>query len=417
MASALWGKAYFHDSFAGLLQQEPGGRCVFSYDPAYLAARHAAPIAHSLPLRVEPFRSESGLHAFFDNLVAEGWLKNLQARALGVDPDNRFALLLAFGRDLAGAVSIIDPAPRGDLRLDPRDPEAMAALASRASLSGIQRKLLLVADERGYRPAGPEELSTHIGKLPSGTLRDIVPLEFLTTLAVRALLPGDPTVEFEIAAIRGIAEPALVVRRFDRAPSGRKLHFEEFSQLLGRRSGDDKYAAGYEDMGRFIHDTPGCLAAETYRLYRRVLACLLVGNTDAHLKNFAMFHTRDGLRLTPSYDQVASALYPEFQTIALAIGGAPNLSLGALQPKHVVALGEGFGMNDQAILAAVTDIGGRLEAALEAVSAAAAVERPLKDELIERMRKRWNGSFASTGRLLSKRRGKGARRRSLRNRG
>src|ERR1700741_4082556 len=142
MAAALWGKVYYNDNlFAGELRQEPGGRCVFTYDTSYIEAKHPA-IAFTLPLRAEMYMSEQGLHPFFDNLVAEGWLRNAQARALKVDTSNRFALLLAFGHDCAGAVSVIDPAPASEPAIDMDDPVARAALSSRASLSGIQPKLL-----------------------------------------------------------------------------------------------------------------------------------------------------------------------------------------------------------------------------------------------------------------------------------
>jgi serine/threonine-protein kinase HipA len=122
----------------------------------------------------------------------------------------------------------------------------------------------------------------------------------------------------ELAAIAAIHEPALIVPRFDRSFTGKRLyHFEEFNQLLGRSAGDAKYEGGYEEMGRFILNTAGCVSAEADRLFCRILVCFLVRNTDAHFKNFAMFHTRDGLRLTPAYDLVASAVYTEYQSIAL----------------------------------------------------------------------------------------------------
>src|SRR6267142_1254882 len=127
MAAALWGKVYYDDLFAGELRQEPGGRCVFTYDATYLAAKHPR-VAFTLPLRAAPYISEQGLHPFFDNLVAEGWLRNAQARALKVDPNDRVALLLAFGHDCAGAVSIIDPAPLAEPSIDVADPLAVAAL-------------------------------------------------------------------------------------------------------------------------------------------------------------------------------------------------------------------------------------------------------------------------------------------------
>jgi serine/threonine-protein kinase HipA len=403
MAASLWGKVYYNDLFAGELRQEPGGRCVFTCDPAYLEAGHPS-VAFTLPRQTSPHVCEQGLHPFFDNLVAEGWLRNAQARALKVNPDNRFALLLAFGHDCAGAVSIIDPAPLTEPSVDVGDPTAMAALASRASLSGIQPKLLAVKDGRSYRPARRDENSTFIAKLPSGPLRDIVENEYLTTAACRALLPDDEIAEVHVANLEGVHERALLVKRFDRLPSGAKRHFEEFNQLLGKRSGDDKYDASYDDMARFILRTPGCTPVDAWRLFRRILVCFLTGNTDAHLKNFAMFHTADGLRLTPAYDLVAAALYPEFRQIALAFGNASNLDLGSLQPKHIVALGDACGLSRPALTEAIDALDRRRNAAGKVVATAATRigEELLGQNLLELMERRWNGTFRSIGRYLSK---------------
>ena len=205
MSIMLWGKVYYQNNFAGLLQQEPGDRCVFTYDKSYLEQNHPA-IAFSLPLRPEPFISERGLHPFFDNLVAEGWFQNAQARALGISVSNRFALLLGFGHDLAGAVSVVDPDPRKHLEIQQSDDAIRAAILGRASLSGVQRKLLVVQQGNQYRPVKPHELSTHIAKLSSGTHTDIIELEYLTTEAIRHLLPKDTVVELEIASVSEIKE-------------------------------------------------------------------------------------------------------------------------------------------------------------------------------------------------------------------
>lgn len=405
MAAALWGKVYYNDLFAGELRQEPGGRCVFTYDPAYLEGKHPA-IAFTLPPRAAPYTSEQGLHPFFDNLVAEGWLRNAQARALKVNPSDRFALLLAFGHDCAGAVSIIDPAPLAEPSIDVADPMTVAALTSRASLSGVQPKLLAVKEGRRYRPARRDETSTFIAKLPSGALRDIVQNEYLTTIACRALLPDDEIVEPVITTLAGLEERALVVPRFDRLRSGAKRHFEEFNQLLGKQSGDDKYEASYDDMAAFILQTPGCTPVDAWRLCRRIFVCFLTGNTDAHLKNFAMFHTRDGLRLTPAYDLVSAALYPEYRTWALAIGNAASLPLEQLKPKHLVALSKACGLSTDVLREAGADLDRRRKAADGGVTTAAKRigEEALGKDLLDLMERRWNGSFKSIGQLLSKKR-------------
>jgi len=409
MARTLWGKVYLKDIYAGRLQEEPGGRCVFTYDPTYLEREQPPAIAHTLPLRVEPYVSERGLHPFFDNLVAEGWFRNAQARALGIDPSSRFALLLGFGHDLAGAVSVEDPEPADRKQLDHADAATIAALLGRASLSGIQRKLLVVRDGKSYRPVGPDELSTHIAKLPSGNLTNLLELEYLTTLAVRTLLPGDETVDMDIVHLPSIKEDALVIPRFDRTSTGKRVHFEEFNQLLGKYSGDGKYEGTHEDLGQFILHTPSCIPAEADRLLRRILACLLVGNTDAHFKNFAMFHARDGLRLTPAYDLVAASFYPEYQSIALSDAGVKNMAIGSLQAKHLLRMARGFGVNEDALVSAVDQLGKRLPTALAALERSDMGPKDLRERLQERMEKRWNGSFASTGPLLSKKRSKGGR--------
>ena len=57
MAINLWGKIYYKDTFAGILSQEAGGRCVFTYDESYLQSSLPA-ISYTLPLRAEPHLSE-----------------------------------------------------------------------------------------------------------------------------------------------------------------------------------------------------------------------------------------------------------------------------------------------------------------------------------------------------------------------
>ena len=406
MAKSLWGKVYFKDTYAGKLREEPGGRCVFTYDESYL--EHKSPrIAFSLPLREKPFISENGLHPFFDNLIAEGWLAKAQAKALGVNPNNRFSLLLGFGEDLAGAVSIVDPEPTEQKHLKHLDDITSAALNVRASLSGIQRKLLIKKENEIYRPVLSGELSTHIGKFASGNLQELLEIEYLSLLASKKLLPKDDIVDAKITHVSEIKEHALIIPRFDRTPSGkRSYHFEEFNQLLGRKSGDDKYNGSYEDMAHFIKATPGCMPAENIRLFKRILACLLIGNTDAHFKNFAMFHARDGLRLTPAYDLVASSLYPEFQSIALGLGETKDLSISALKPKHILALGRGFYLSEDEIIHIVEDLGDHLSQSAAEVTNSSVGSLSIRKKLTQKMEARWNGSFTSIGKRLSKKQNK-----------
>ena len=328
MADLLWGKVYYQDQYAGVLREEPGDRYVFAYDPSYLDSPSPA-IAITLPKQPAPIISEIGLPAFFDNLVAEGWMEGAQARALGRRDWKRFELLLAFGADCAGAASVIDPEPQAlkKLDIDTADPKDFAVLQSRASLSGIQPKLAVVKDGHSYRPAKIGEVSTYIAKFPSPQLPDIVENEYLTTIATRALLPSEDIVEMELRPLAKFSEQALIIKRFDRVDGG-KLHFEEFAQLCGIKS-RHKYDGAYADMAAFMKGRKDCLPADIYRLLRRIVVGILLGNTDMHLKNFAMWHRPEGLRLAPIYDQVAAALYhPKYQELALKVAGAENFAIG-----------------------------------------------------------------------------------------
>ena len=403
MAINLWGKVFYRDIFTGILSQEAGGRCVFTYDESYLQCSLPA-ISYTLPLRAEPHLSENGLHPFFDNLCAEGWLKNVQARALGLWRNDRFALLLAFGTDLAGAVSIIDPDPAGDIKVDHNDPEIIAALSARASLSGVQPKMGAIKEGRLFRSVGRDERATYIAKLPPPALPDVLGLEYITTQACGALLKKDIVVEMTLRPLQSVSERALLIKRFDRTEDGKQIHFEEFNQLFANHS-EDKYLACYEDMANFIiQNREICLRAECDTLFRRVMACILTGNTDAHLKNFAMEYTESGLRLAPCYDLVATACYPQYQTLALGIAGTENMRIGSIGPKNIVRLGNLFGLPDRAVMLAVSDFASRLDRAHSAIDASKNVDQNIKDKLHQQIKKRWNGTFDSIGTYLSKKR-------------
>ncbi len=403
MAKLLWGKVYYQTHFAGILRQEPGDRVCFVYDSSYLSSSKPA-IAYTLPLQVEPHVSEVGLPAFFDNLVAEGWLEQAQTRLLGKRSISRFELLLAFGYDCAGAVSVIDPEPAAlsELLLDENDTKAMAVLTSRASLSGVQPKLALVVRDGYYCSASVGEVSTHIAKFPSANHSELIFNEYLTTLAFCILLPEEEVVKLSIDNVKGQSEQALIIERFDRDVEQGRLHFEEFNQLLARPS-SMKYEGAHSEMADFIRQNRQCLPVENYRLFSRIIVGFLLGNTDMHFKNFAMRYTEQGLRLAPVYDQVAAVIY-QYKNIALQIAGTAHMPLGKLEAKHVLALSEEFSLKPAAVNMLIKRLVERKEAAKQAIFEASVGSTQLKQALIDNLEKRWNGTFALIGEGLSKKR-------------
>jgi len=94
----------YNSDRAGILIKKPGAY-VFTYDSAYLKKTEALPISLSLPLQAESFESKE-LFPFFDGLLPEGWLQELTARTLHLDPEDRFGFLLVTGGHTIGAVSV-----------------------------------------------------------------------------------------------------------------------------------------------------------------------------------------------------------------------------------------------------------------------------------------------------------------------
>lgn len=95
---------YVQHTFAGILAETDGGYA-FTYDKAYLANQHSAPVSLTLPLREEMYTSNI-LFPFFDGLIPEGWLLSLASRNWKIDNGDRFGILLVACRDCIGNVSI-----------------------------------------------------------------------------------------------------------------------------------------------------------------------------------------------------------------------------------------------------------------------------------------------------------------------
>ncbi len=116
---------------------------------------------------------------------------------------------------------------------------------------------------------------------------------------------------------------AYIVKRFDRE-SGVKIHQEEFYQIL--ESGD-KYKGSVEQVGRKLREISTAPGYDVQLLFERVVFNFIIGNGDAHLKNYSIaYKDKEAIRLTPAYDIVSSKLViPDEEDSALSINGRKNL--------------------------------------------------------------------------------------------
>ena len=96
----------------------------------------------------------------------------------------------------------------------------------------------------------------------------------------------------------------FLVRRFDRAPSGRRLHFASAMTLTGRQDGDDaSTGASYLEIARVLMNHGAQTDADLRELWSRIVFNMLVSNTDDHLRNHGfLLVPGKGWRLSEAFD-------------------------------------------------------------------------------------------------------------------
>jgi serine/threonine-protein kinase HipA len=357
-----------HGARVGILDFDRGGsEFQYTADITDPGRQTLGQIFEDDPRRVR--KSHVGVPAWFANLLPEGALRREVVRELGGGNIGDFTLLCRLGADLPGAVTIhADGIPEDDVR---DDPNPSPDHPFRHSLAGVQLKFS-VASER---------LSTHvsgnggwwIAKLTDRSLRDLVGNEFITMRWLASAGFDVPLVDLvpagSISGIpAGLADPAemvYLVERFDRTPTGR-IHVEDFAQIADV---DPKFkytesGVSYDSMGAVIRTLTGDAGYTEY--IRRLVAMLVTGNTDAHLKNWAIRYL-DGQTpaLSPVYDFHSLTIYQPYRygTLALALNGERLPS--AVSADDFRHLSEHCGVGAELTIAIVNEVLGDLRTAWE----------------------------------------------------
>lgn len=226
-----------------------------------------------------------------------------------------------------------------------------AAKVPGRTISGVQKKLLACRGEEGFHPSGPDDAATHIAKFNSEELPTLVQNEHLSLQLARQVLGPDEVSNAAIGKLQDIDGVALLVERFDRK-DGERLRLEDFAQILGKPRGrrfDGKYQSSYEEAATAIANHSARPRIDLDRYFRLVLFNLVIGNADAHLKNFSLLERPEGLRLSPAYDLLNSVIYAGYDAdSALALGGRKH-PLEAIERGLVEQLGLEIGLPRQAV--------------------------------------------------------------------
>jgi serine/threonine-protein kinase HipA len=338
----------------GSLERAGPSRYRFAYSKDALHGDSSDPMARlsaSLPLREERFKpSESA--PFFEGLLPEGAVRATIAGKLGVSEANGFAMLAALGADCAGAVTVLpsDQSPQapgaearplsegqvGELLRDlPRDPLGVDVDPGgvRLSLGGVQDKLILFRLSTG-------DFAQPLGGMPSNCLLKPEHERFEGLAANEAFCmrvaaaSGNAAATTELLELDGIR--CLYSERFDRTINADgttvRLHQEDMCQALGLLP-TQKYEV---DDGPSVASVIALLrrqpspriALDVNAFVRAVLTGFLLGNSDAHGKNFSLLYDPEtGVRLAPLYDVVSTAVYDDLTPrLAMAIGGEDDPS-------------------------------------------------------------------------------------------
>ena len=328
-----------------LARTKNGARFAFSEEVA--SAHPFSPLlSTALCVQEEPFDAQRTFSWFSGLLPEDARLDELQ-RFYGVAEGDYFGLLAQIGWECAGAVEVM-----------PSEDWALA----RASQELPREKRLT-----------PEELSARLAALPSHPYDDASSLRvslggFQEKLQPQGRLAGLVEAEaWGMEVARHVTETAgsaildlpdapstLVVERFDRVETERglvRLHQEDCAQALGIEPGR-KYAATatptksdptYKGIAELLSRYAADSLEERKRLLRHLFVNTVLGNTDAHAKNYALLHGGDEVRLAPLYDVVpALEITPNVLFMGLRIDG--RIRIDRIERENIVAEARSWGL-------------------------------------------------------------------------
>jgi serine/threonine-protein kinase HipA len=340
---------YLHRELVGHLIQNDGGQMVFDYAENWLQKPDATPLSHSLPLRRKRFTRKE-CRGYFAGVLPEESKREIIARNLGISARNDYAMLERIGGECAGAVTFL---PAGEtlpalndhyralsapelaeiLRELPRRPLLAGETGIRLSLAGAQDKIAVRVEGNAISlPLGGAP-STHILKPAVERFAGVV---FNEAYCMRlAAAVGLPVAKTEIRRVEDVEY--LLIERYDRthrqSPEGatlERLHQEDFCQALGIVS-ENKYqkegGPSLKQCFALLREVSSTPVLDLARLLDAVVFNFLVGNNDAHGKNFSLLYRGAGTanletRFAPLYDLVSTRYYPELtRELAMKIGG------------------------------------------------------------------------------------------------
>jgi serine/threonine-protein kinase HipA len=382
-----------HELQVWLFDQQVGtlamvdGRLSFAYGADWLNKPGSLALSASLPLQAQVFDDRQA-RPFFAGLLPEGEIRRLIAQHFQVSRQNDFALLDRIGGECAGAVSFLAPGQglpvsgaEGDVKwlsdeevvsiLEelPRRPMLAGKGGLRLSLAGAQDKLPVVFDgQRIGLPQGATP-SSHILKPAIQAVSASVINEGFCMALARAMRLGPA--QTQVREVLG--RPYLLVERYDRRADAQgalqRIHQEDFCQALGvvpelkyQNEGGPDLKHCFELVRRLTRPS----APQVLRLFDYVVFNALIGNHDAHAKNFSLLYAGNEPILAPLYDALCTAVYPAL-TPKMAMKVGSKYKLSEVYVRHWEQFAQSAGLSPAQAKRRILELAGAMPVAARAL--------------------------------------------------
>ncbi|MEI7947822.1 MAG: type II toxin-antitoxin system HipA family toxin [bacterium] len=337
---------YLNNNPVGELAQNAGGLMQFTYSPEWLARKDSMPLSRSLPLENVTFKGKRA-RSFFAGILPEEGPRRRIAEVLGISNQNDFAMLERIGGECAGAVCLLPegmPPPALNEKLLrelnavelgkiiselPRRPLLAGESGLRLSLAGAQDKIAVTVQGGTIALPLGNTPSTHIIKPEPDRFPGLAVTEWLCMKLARATGLNVP----DTSLLQVGDKPCILVQRYDRSVTAdgfvRRTHQEDFCQALGYPPEHKYQQEGgplVRDCIALLRDWSSVPALDIPAFLDGLIFNMLIGNADAHGKNYSLLYQDGERRLAPFYDLVCTLSWPELsKTPAMKIGRSESI--------------------------------------------------------------------------------------------
>ena len=334
---------FLNDKHIGILEKDDNGGIIFQY-----SINADRILSLSLPIQKAPFDNKQ-CRGFFNGLLPESEHTRIAiGKKYGINPKNDFSILQAIGYDCAGAVSFfdsydeqtpskylqetyeIDYTPLEENALEkfinelPQKPLATAIDDMRLSLAGAQDKASVIVVDGQIGIPKSNVPTSHILKPAINGFNETIENEFICIKTAEKLGIKVPNVKIGYAN----KTKYFLIQRYDREINNnqiKRIHQEDFCQASNMPSAYKYQSEGGVDFKRCfeILRATSQPAVAINQFIQLMIFNYLIGNNDAHGKNFSILHYENGkINFAPAYDILCSQVYPELlNKMAMKIGG------------------------------------------------------------------------------------------------